>query len=123
MNTAGILFVFVCIHIHIHGFCFHDLAYHTDAMHSRVSKVHIAESHIHASIYPCFNKQAHAHTHTHIQVVKELDDVVARQEGKLSHVDLVLMLGIADWERGSQTAGNSYSCVLYTATPIYIRAI
>ncbi len=37
---------------------------------------------------------------------QELDDVVAKIPGKLSHVDLVPMLGIADWEKGSATAGN-----------------
>lgn len=40
------------------------------------------------------------------KTVKELDDVVAKVPGKLSHVDLVPMLGIADWEKGSATAGN-----------------
>ena len=32
--------------------------------------------------------------------------MVARVPGKLSHVDLVPMLGIADWEKGTATAGN-----------------
>lgn len=37
---------------------------------------------------------------------QELDDAVTKLPGKLSHVDLVPMLGIADWEKGAATAGN-----------------
>ena len=37
---------------------------------------------------------------------QELDEAIAKVPGKLSHVDLVPMLGIADWEKGSATAGN-----------------
>ncbi len=38
--------------------------------------------------------------------LQELDEAIAKVPGKLSHVDLVPMLGIADWEKGSATAGN-----------------
>jgi len=40
------------------------------------------------------------------KTVKELDDVVKKGEGKLSHVDLVQMLGLADTDRGATVGGN-----------------
>ena len=40
------------------------------------------------------------------KIVKELDDAISRKPGKLSHVDLVPMLGLADSAKGSDIAGN-----------------
>ncbi|EKX49677.1 hypothetical protein GUITHDRAFT_67599 [Guillardia theta CCMP2712] len=40
------------------------------------------------------------------KIVKELDAAASKHEGKLSHVDLVPMLGLADTERGAAIAGN-----------------
>lgn len=40
------------------------------------------------------------------KTVKELDDAISKKPGKLSHVDLVPMLGLADTIKGSEIAGN-----------------
>eukprot|EP00960_Hanusia_phi_P062858 765283-Hanusia_phi.AAC.3 len=50
------------------------------------------------------------------KIVKELDAAAQKHEGKLSHVDLIPMLGLADTERGAAIAGKigarTCACVL-----------
>ena len=39
-------------------------------------------------------------------VVREFDNALKKVPGKLSHVDLIPMLGLADTVKGSDVAGN-----------------